>query len=240
MFKLADNSTGNVYAIPAADWTAINKRVGSVAVLIPIMGEAAVTSMLSHFPALVNSCSVWKQTTFHGLIYQSQALYTYTGKAITNFGKLNTTVKEVMQGASTVPDSLKQMTTAALQQLATDTAPLATAFNSLSAQMITFLSDNEVVDGEAAKYKDTLGNFWAPLGDSIKALEDAAGLVTGNWRAINDDLNNVLASPIDVTMPFIESLNIDAALVSWQSVQAEAGVFAGMVSGQEQYWTNPF
>jgi hypothetical protein len=236
MLNLANNATGNVYAIPLADWTAINIRVGTVLALTQLLGEGAVTSMLPHYPALLGSSQVWQQTTFVGLITQSQALNSYAAKAITNFGTLNTTVKEVMQHTSTVPDSLKQMTTDALHQLAKDTTPLAAAFNGLFTQMLTFLTNNQVVDVEAAKYKDQLGNFWAPVGDSIKALEDAAGLVTGNWKAITDDLNNVLASPIDVTMPFIESLNIDAALVSWQSVQAEAGAFAGIVSGQEEYW----
>ncbi len=40
-------------------------------------------------------------------------------------------------------------------------------------------------------------------------------------------------------MAFIESLQIEAAIVAWTSIRTEAAAFPSLVSGQEQYWQDP-
>lgn len=235
MPNLASRSVGNIFTIPAGDWTIINKRVGEVLAAQKI--QNVIAEYLPGYPALLTSSKLWQQSTFNGLIAESGDLANYAGTAITNFTSLNAKVKQVV--GNTVPDSLKDETMTLLKNLASDTTPLATASNTLSDRVLTFLNDNKAVDAQIAVNKDKLGGFWAPLGDIINSLEDAAGLVTGSWRAITDDLNNTLASPVTVTMPFIESLNIDAALVNWKSLQSDALAFSSLVKEQSQYWRKP-
>lgn len=237
MLNIASSSVSNVYAIPTANWTAINKRVG--AVLSTVNVEGFMTQLLPQYPALMSASQFWQQSTFNSLITQSQALYNYANTAIGNFNTLNRNVQAVQQQGSSIPGELQQETIQVLQALKTATDPLAASFNSLFTAVQTFLTANEVVDAEIALVKQRFGSFWGPLGDTIQTVEQSIGLVTGNWQAITDDLKNAIVSPVSVDLPFIESLNIQAAIVSWQSVQAEAGAFAGNVAGQQQYWTNP-
>ena len=239
MITLASGSVGELFTIPVSEWTQINKRVGQVLATAPIKDYMA--TVLSGYPALLESCIRWQNSTFSGLISNSQILCNYCAVAISDFSGLNAQVKEVVQsGSQNLPDSLKQETIILLQKLNKDTSPVAAQSNLLSAEVLAFLNCNVTVDAQMALFKDSLGTFWNPLGDTIKNLEAAAGHVTGVWSAITDDLNYTLGLAITVTIPFIESLNIDVAIASWQNVQAEAVGFPAMTVGQEQYWMNPF
>lgn len=235
MLNLANHSTAQLFSIPAEDWTAINQRVGEVLYVKNI--QAYITQYLPGYAALLNSSQVWKDNTFNGLVSEATNIANYAATAITNFNRLNEQVKQI--NGNTVPDDLKNETIRLLNDLASSTTPIAAASTNLSNQVHTFLTDNQVIDGQMAKNKDRLGIFWEPLGAIINALEDAAGQVTGTWQAIATDLNNAITSPIEVTMPFIQSLSINAALVSWQKLQEEASAFPSMAQNQTKYWTQP-
>ena len=106
----------------------------------------------------------------------------------------------------------------------------------MAKELRIFLTANKVVDAEIALNKKILDSFWAPLGIIITNVEAAAGAVTGTWLAILDDLKNTVASDLNVTLPFIESLDIDAALIAWQDIKSEAAAFPANMSNQENYW----
>ena len=233
MPKLVNESVGSIFTIPNKDWVKINKRVGEVLSVQKI--QNMIVEYLPDYPALLASSKMWKRSTFQNIINQSKALAEYADSAITMFTSLNSKVKKVE--GNIVPDSLKVETQNVLKILADNTTTLANTSNSLSEQVLKFLQDNERVDVEIEANKEKLGIFWADIGHIISALEKAAGLVAGSWKAITDDLNNTLASPIEVTMPFIESLNIEAALVSWTSLKSEALNFSASVKDQSQYWS---
>lgn len=239
MVSLASGSVSEIFAIPVSEWTAINKRVGEVLATQNV--KDYIPSVLSGYPDLLNSCLQWQSYTFSGLITNSQKIAAYSTQAIIDFGNLNEKVKEVIRsGSQTLPDSIKQETIDLLQKLSTNTTPIAAESNLLSSDVINFLKCNSIVDIQMAKFKGSLGVFWEPLGNNIKALEDAAGHVTGVWNAITNDLEHLLSLPVMVTIPFIESLNLDVAIASWQDIQTEALAFPAMTAGQQQYWTNPF
>ena len=238
MTPLAQPTTAEIFTIPAADWTAINKRVGTVSILERY--EPFVSKTLPGFPALVASSALWANTTYDGLVNQSRVLADYAGRAISTFGDLSAAVKQV-PAATPPPPSLQERTTAALAALAESTGPLAAAFNSLSGQVQEFLTTNKAVDAQfAAAEGAKFGVFWAPVATQFALLENAAGRVMGDWNAITSDLATLQRPAIDVTMEFIESLQLDAALVAWTSVRSEAGAFASHTSGQKQYWYNPY
>ncbi|WP_163398727.1 hypothetical protein [Flavobacterium fluviatile] len=239
MVSLASGSVGEIFAIPVSEWTAINKRVGEVLATQNV--KDYIPSVLSGYPDLLNSCLQWQSYTFSGLVENSQKISAYSAQAISDFGSLNAKVKEVVQsGGQTLPDNLKQETIDLLKKLSTSTAPIAAQSNLLSSDVINFLKCNSIVDIQMAKFKGSLDVFWEPLGNNIKVLEDAVGHVTGVWNAITNDLEHLLSLPVIVTIPFIESLNLDVAIASWQDIQVQAKAFPAMTAGQEQYWTNPF
>ena len=237
MLKLAGASTSQIFTIPPADWTAINKRVGCVLAAQQI--QTIVTESLPGYPALLASSRIWTGVTFAGLIAQAKALAEYAASAITSFSGLNQSIQQVPDGI--VPDTLKQLTTDTLRKLAVATSPLAEAFNTLGRQVMDFLDANRIVDAQlTSKEAEKLGGFWTPVGNNIARLENANGHVMGDWRAITADLAATLASPIEVTSTFIESLEIDAAIACWRNVRDEAAHFSIVVTGQQQYWSNPF
>ena len=138
MPNLASSSVGNIFTIPASDWTMINKRVGEV--LAAQIIQKSIAEYLPDYPALLSSSILWQQSTFSGLIAEAGDLANYAGTAITNFTRLNAKVNQVV--GSTVPESLKDETMTLLKNLASDTTPLTRASNTLSDQVLTFLNDN--------------------------------------------------------------------------------------------------
>ena len=238
MPNLASNSLSQLFTIPTGDWTMINKRVGIVLLAADI--QDYISQYIPGYKDLLKSSQLWQSSTFNNLIKQSQALAEYASTAIDGFSRLNQRVKEIVKTNSFVPEDLKSQTLLLLNRLNEETLGLAGQFNISSAQVITFLNNNVVVDSQMSASKGKFDVFWAPISQNITSLESAAGLVTGEWQAISDDLKNTLSVTIDVTLTFLESLNIDAAIVCWQNVLTEAQAFPTMVAGQEQFWTNPF
>jgi hypothetical protein len=232
MSKLVNDSVTSLFTISTSEWTSINQRVGVVLAAEAI--ASIISSDLPSYPALLTSSKLWESNTFNGLISESSVISTYADNSITNFMSISDSIKKVT--GNDVPVALQTQLKNALKQLVTDTTPIVNTSTVLSTELGVFLKDNQLIDNEIALNKDALGSFWAPIGASIEALESAAGTVTGSWRAILDDLNSTVTKDIDVTMPFIESLEIDAAIISWQSIKTEATAFSSKVAGQENYW----
>lgn len=237
MINLANSSSGQLFTVPADDWTAINTRVGVVMAVSQI--QIDVSQYLPGYPSLLASSQLWKSNTFNGLIGYSKSLADYASIAIADFSSLDQSVKSIAAQGVSMPDDVKRQTTALLQKLAGDTAAMGTISNTLSGQILQFLNDNRIVDAQIAEHKDALNFLWPSIEAAIALIENSAGLVAGEWKAISDDLSDVLSSDIDITIPFVESLNIDAAVISWQSLQTEASAFPSMAAGQEKYWTLP-
>lgn len=237
MPDLTNKTLAQLYTIPATDWEVINKRVGIVIEAQSI--QSYISAYLPDYPTLLNLCQLWTQTTFTGLKAQSTAISNYSTKAITNFSKLNNSIKQIGDQSGTVPANIKEQTKNLLDELACDTKTLSGVVSTLLTQVRNFLTHNEIVDSQIAKHKDKLGDFWPNVSKYISDFESATGLVMGEWQAISNDLSTVVSSPIDVTMPFLESLSLDVALTTWQSISVETSAFPSNVAGQEKYWKNP-
>ena len=232
MSVLANTSVASLFTISTDQWTAINKRIGSV---LAIEGITLIISQdLPGYPDLLLSSKQWVASTFNGLILNSGAIAGYSNTAITNFTNLNNEVKKIV--GNTVPVAVQEQTRAVLDQLLADTSSIVGNADQLAKELRIFLTANKVVDAEIALNKKILDSFWAPLGIIITNVEAAAGAVTGTWLAILDDLKNTVASDLTVTLPFIESLDIDAALIAWQDIKSEAAAFPANMSNQENYW----
>jgi hypothetical protein len=230
--QLTDDSIAQLYTIPASDWTAINKRVGVVLMTAAIASE--VESELPGYGTLLTDCQTWSNSTFQSLIDQSNALHTYATTAIANFSALQQSVNALT--GDTVPQDVQQQTSAAIVQLANDTAPLTQAFATLSSQVSDFMKANQTVDSQLNQIQGSLGFVWQPITDITTAVDHATGLVNGAFQAIDNDLQSAVSNQIDVTMPFLESLSIENAIQMWQRIQNETAAFPSMANDQKQLW----
>ncbi len=234
MLQLANDSVASIFTISTDNWTAINKRVGSVLGVEKI--ASVVNSDLPGYSKLLISSKLWKASTFNELITESNTVAKYAQNAIANFGDINQKVKKVSN--QQIPENLQKQVIDALRDLQSDTLPIVNQSNKLSGEIHEFMLNNQTVDAEMEQNKEKLGSFWAPLGNIIHSVETATGKVNGAWKAILDDLNSTLGADIQVTMPFIASLELDAAIISWQSILSESSAFPSQVDGQESYWDN--
>lgn len=236
--NLSNTSVSELFTIPNSDWTAVNKRVGVVLVAKKIASE--ISTMFIDYPALLTQCETWQLTTFNGLIAESQALAKYANTAITTFSALNSKIKPLIKNGAPVTEVIQVEIKTALQQLNASTKIIVTQFTTLNKTLSAFLTANEVVDKEWETIKNNYGNFWTSIETEILSFENSTQHLLSVWSAIKDDLNSATNPDIIVDIPFIESLNIDAAIVKWQTIYNEANAFPTAVSNQKQYWTNPF
>lgn len=224
---LANKAVTDLYTISVKDWEAINKRVDSVFKLKNI--KDAVSRTIPGYPDLLISSELWEASTFNNLVIQSGEVTKYAETAIFNFNELNDEVKKIK--GDEVPQDIQNQTRTILNSLSISTSNITVEVFNSSTEVSLFMKDNQVVDIEMAKNSGVLGIFWEPLGKIISDVEYATGKVNGAWKAIEDDLHSAISKDIDVDMPFIMSLDIDASIILWKQVAKEAHAFPDHVQG---------
>lgn len=230
--QLTDSSIAHLYTIPVASWTSINRRVGMVLLVQSI--EKTIADQLPDFLALESACKDWSTGTFQALTDQSVALNTYAGEAIQNFSDLHNAVNAL--SGNTVPIAVQQQTTRTLNQLAAATKPLVANSSAIAQKVSAFMLVNKQIDAELLQYQSVLGTQWETLASITQAVDDATGLVNGAFQAINNDLVKATQNQVDVTMPFLEGLSIETAILAWKRIQSETAAFPSMANNQKQYW----
>ncbi len=236
MSILINKNGADLFVISKAAWSAMNTRVGEVlaGTLIP----KAVVKEISVYPKLLSSCDLWKNTTFPQLISQSERMSLYARTAAEDFKDLNAKVK-LVKGTS-LPKNLQLETVKVLSTLQRNTMLLATGFETIESQLSDFLTYNKACDKALMAYVEKSGSSLAlnSLESDIASFEKALSGLKGTWMALANDLSNGMKAPIDVTLPFIESLNIDAAVIQWENIVQEAQAFPSMAQRQEELWVH--
>lgn len=228
---LASASLGSLFTIPADDWTALNRRVGLTYLahgIAPVIAE-----YLPSYAALDAACARWRSATFGALVAQSGALAQYASGAEASFTGVQTAIAGLPPGQQ-LPAPVLAQAGSAITALAASTATFNATFGSLCDDVLAFTSANAATDAQIDAYRQRLGPDWTALGPETDAVDRAAGLVLGTWQAMAHDLAAIAADPIEITTQFLLSLEIAAALRSWQGLQAEAVAFATMAQGQQQ------
>jgi uncharacterized protein YdbL (DUF1318 family) len=230
--QLTDPAAGAFFAVPAADWTAISKRVGLTrlaAGIAPVIGR-----YLRDFPKLEDACGLWAASTFPGLVSLSQDIGSFAGQAADSLGSLQDQLSQYGPG-----DTLSAATVAAVKAifatLAGGTQRLNSQSGVLRQQVQTFATENEVVDAQIGDYVKHLGPEWQSLTSELPAVETAAGLVEGAWGAIADDMNAIATDSIPITTALLVSLELQSAALAWRNLGPEAAAFATLAQGQQQY-----
>lgn len=215
--NLVDTAGGALFTVSDQDWAAIGQRVDSAINLSAIADE--VSQYLPEFKALVSACRQWRDRTFPDVRGCAALLARYCGQALNTFGRLQGEL------AGPLTPAVQQHVVEALAELSTQTMPLNDRFHSLSGEIADFAEINASVDAQVDRYVDKLGQDWHSILPETTRVDDAAGRVRGIWQALSADLNALVSESIDVTEEFVISLQLQSALIGWQSLQSEAEQF---------------
>ncbi|MGI8666828.1 MAG: hypothetical protein ACR2N4_12470 [Jatrophihabitans sp.] len=226
---LASDAVGTLFTVPESDWTAIDQRVGYAIKLANIADQ--VTQYLPGFSALVAACRTWRDGTFPGIGSAATNLRGYSRQAVAEFAEL----RAKLGPGNDLSPQVQQLVIDTLRELAEQTVPLNNQFHSLAGEIADFTDLNRAVDAQVDAFVNKLGPQWHSILPSTRKVEDATGLVRGTWEALSADLNALVSEPIEVTEPFVLSLQIDVALLAWTNLQAEADAFGQLAANQEQY-----
>jgi hypothetical protein len=229
---LTSDALGAFARVKEADWTAISRRVGTV-----VLAEGAVEYIgryLHQFPKLLAVCKKWRAKTFPGLVDHVWHLESYADQAIDGFAVLSRAVAG-MDPRAPVPSSVAAQATKALQDLARSTATLSQEFSRLEVDVREFYTENSLADQEIDAYSAQLGPSWKSIAEPTSAVQNATGLVMGAWQGLCDDLGHLASETITITTPYLLSLDIEGALVSWAALSDEAVAFIEMAAGQDAY-----
>ena len=233
--QLSSRALTELFTVPADDWTAINQRVGMVLFAKSIAGD--IEKELTGFGALEDACQAWAVGTFQSLIDASEGLGAYAASAIQDFSALNEAVRGLV--GDTVPAIVQQQTAAALSRLQSTTLPLVSEFADLSQKVTAFMNLNRQIDAELDHARSVMGLSWASVASIAQAIDSAVGLVNGAFQAIYHDLLDGLSISINVTLPFLEGLDLGLAIQTWARIQVETSAFAALAAAQKQYWAGP-
>ncbi|MCC6460312.1 MAG: hypothetical protein IT260_07560 [Saprospiraceae bacterium] len=231
--ELSNPALAQLYTIPTAHWTAINRRVGVVLLMADIADT--VVQDLPGFTELEAACHAWSASTFLDLVEHAHHLDAYAADAIALFQPLQEQLAALPAGP--LPDPIRQEVSDALWQLQTATLPLTSGIALLSEEVATFMQLNQQVDARLMQYQEALQG-WASLSQQTAAIDEASGLVNGAFQSLADNLTYVLHD-IDITAPWLESLNIDLSIQTWANIQTEARAFASQADDQQKHWSDP-
>ena len=173
------------------------------------------------------------------LMNQGEALGDYASRAVKDFQHLQNEIAGLDKNDTAVPDPIRETVKEVVGRLKQTTIPLSDAVKNLSSQITEFHYANKQFDADidALKQRGVTQEWWEVVWGSTAVLEEAAGLVLGEWRAITSDLEDVMSGKIDITMPFLMGLDIDVALAEWRQIRREAKAFGSLVDGLQKYLT---
>ncbi len=226
MSVLINENGADLFRVPVATWSSIISRIREV--FTGTVFTKLLSEIIPVYPELLAACHLFKETTFPGLIQEAVKLSAYAREAIADFSTLNAKVQSI--SGTKVPMDIQNQTIELLRALQERTSPLAISFSTLETQLNDFLSLNVQYGQEvhALVQRDNLP-ILSDIEQEIRTVQNALFRISGTWMSLSDDLENVLSTPIELTMPFMEALNIDAAIIEWKSIQEETAAFSSVV-----------
>ncbi|HEY8159506.1 MAG TPA: hypothetical protein VIF10_12465 [Methylobacter sp.] len=247
--KLADDSITALFTIPKSDWMVISYRVGATIVADDANASGPISTILPDFPQLIPVCRNWNSVIFPGLLTYSEQLKTFAAQTVQELTSLNNTLT-ALNPAAPLPSSVIQNVIDTFSQINSSASNLYDAMSNLQPELNKFFNENAVINNEISSFQAAVTESIKTLGekspmfqflfmqvaiDFDNTVDKAAGLAYGAWQAIIADLNDVISGKINITMPFLLSLDIGAAINSWETIQTEAAAFASMAAGTVPY-----
>ena len=187
-------------------------------------------------PNILPLTLLWQSTTFNSLINLSEQITTYAATSISAFQQLNNQISAI-HGQQITP-ALQLVTESVISNLNTRTQVLITEVNSCLSDLKNFLLANQAFDGFLTTNYPLFSVLNVAQFDpgTLNTFEASVEKVIGTWNAISNDLQAAVGQPLNVTLPFLESLNINNAITDWMNIQSETQSFSSFAGNQTQYW----
>ncbi|MCF2447737.1 hypothetical protein L0657_27530 [Dyadobacter sp. CY345] len=234
MTSLISQSLGRLFTVPEHDWTAINKRVGEAAAGAEV--AQYLSEYIPEFPVLITVSKLWQDQTFESLIDLSAAVSLYAGNAVYGFQELLMAISQLDKSSDKVPDSVRHLTCLQFDNLTQSTSALSKIVSSVGVNILDFLYVNQEVDIRIARYTSRLGIYWEPLGETILKVDSAVTKSTADWFSLADTMQRILDVKPEITMCFLQNLDINTAITCWKKLQIEADSFNTFSENQVHYW----
>lgn len=220
--ELVSTNQASMFTVPKSDWKAINTRVEAALSVAPIADEVAKT--IHNIHDLIRVCTLWRDSTF----YELQTLAAQTSSTAT----LATTSYQLIANITAQLDPNQPITEGQKTKIMTVFEGVSQSVNALNEEIkplsdtvAEFVQVNSVTDTELEKIKESLGPDWSSIAPETTDVERANGLLRGAWGAVAADLSALAGGEIPITTPFMLSLDLQSAILGWESVSAEASEF---------------
>ncbi|MCC6369396.1 MAG: hypothetical protein IT236_00180 [Bacteroidia bacterium] len=186
-------------------------------------------------PNLWSSCDEWMSHTFTSLIILNNQIQMYASTASNSFGNILTMINA---GGGTVSAELQSATTTAITNLAQSTQSFVSNATNIFNSLQTFLTANQNFAGFLNNNGTLLNIIALPQlqSSAFQTFITATEQVLGAWSALESELNAAISAPITVTLPFLESLNLQVAINDWNAVSAASQNFMAFAQKQTNYW----
>lgn len=225
--QLADPAFGAIVSISEDDWTTINQQAGIILAFRRGWRDTFDVQIPS-FKALTYDCALWRSGTFPLIAGYPARLIRYADLVAQLLASLRPAIGK-LEPNEPLPEALETLARNYFVILAQGATALSAVASAAAEQIARFSGDNAVVEAAADR---VMGH---PIQHSVSRVELAAGKVTGAWRAMSDDLAQVMSGELPITSALLLSLDIDFTLASWANVRNEAMAFAAITPRQQQY-----
>lgn len=222
--NIADTSVATIYTVPAADWQAIKQRVSWVLAAENQWYTGIINANVPQFPNLVAACQQWQAGTFPSLARQGQQLADYADHAGQTFHPLAVTVAALDPNA-TLPPALASQLQAALADLNQRTATIRQSCQALVPELNTFYLVNGLVDQEILSLESQYNLSIPAVAQELQTMSNATGQLLGDWSAIANNLQQVATGQVELTLAILSSMDLQAALSAWQTIESQAKGF---------------
>ena len=211
-----------MFTVPKSDWEVIDARVEAALSVAPIADEVAKT--IHNIHDLIRVCTLWRNSTF----YELQTLAGQTSStailATTSYQML-ANITAQLEPNQPLTEEQKAQVVKVFDGVSQSVNGLYDELQPLSDKITEFVQVNSITDAELEKIKESLGPDWSSIAPETTDVGRANNLLRGAWGAVAADLSALARGEIPITTPFMLSLDLQSAILGWESVGAEASEF---------------
>lgn len=235
--ELTNAQTGALFTIPIFSWQSLAQitSLGSQQAPGPIPDPHLVVTL--DYPALYQACRDYNEQIVNAIMQQAVSVASYASTAISSFGSLNNMINSLPPNEP-IPVDVQNLTAGFLTLLGNSTSNLVPNLQQISSQisnLVEAYTDNynqynqnngQPVPGNPFfQYCFFLQEMFGQTAFNFGTFTVPLQEMTGAINAISSDIAAYISQKVPVTYPFLESLNLEACIVEWQSLQKKASMF---------------
>lgn len=205
---------------------------------VPVNGkiyEHCTWCIGTNTPTVMTECVDWAAGDFHNLVRLANEVASYAHRAGSKCEELFFSINP---RNSQMTPGMRNMAGDMLQGLFENTMLINGDLQSVLTKMKGFLSSHERFN----QFFIT-NSFLIPMINlpqiQLSAFNDfdsSIEAVLGAWNALSNDFSGMTSENINITLPFLMSLDLKSAMIAWGNIEKEASSFAQSAAEQEKRW----